>query len=416
MKKTKKGIRARVPKSDEQIILSNIHKVVTDKSGHPSYRKYLDKVIRDTTGCVDIATTLLSSDTPLQDIRELMEDVDCSGIMEQLLTDDGTMMLHSLVRVAYDASQITLRPKSRISSGDIKSYRYLCELYSKSIKKLRKTTNVKGPKKKYKDKYADLARMVKKDKKHYTPTYDFDSDYYDDLPLTDEIDDDEDDDTMLSMQELLTLDADGNAHLIHEGDLEEEDEEPEEEDQENMVTFSPEDIIPGFNSSDMFFDQNAVLATTPSSNQITKTLQSMQESIDRLDKYYEDLRTFTIKGTNKTIRMEPDPPKYPSVEEMLNAWTKGVQDPTDITPYHGTPDYLNVPPLIESVTPIVSAPSEVETFEDPEAPVIDLEPLPAEPETSQTVTVDTSDPESLKNASTEQLIEVFNQATPTDTQ
>ena len=92
-----------------------------------------------------------------------------------MLRDEDVRSMKDLVRVAYDAAQIANKPKKRVSTNDIKAYRYLTKLYIKSIEAMRKKYKTdKSSKKAFKQKYSDLNKMLGrsiKDPYHYDLGY-----------------------------------------------------------------------------------------------------------------------------------------------------------------------------------------------------------------------------------------------------
>ena len=164
----------------EEIIFANIFQVADDETGNSSYRKYFDKVLNDVFGLNGVITTFMMAPNQFKTIHKMMKDPELKPFCQMMLREEDVKILQEMVRVAYDAAQIALKPKKNVSSGDIKAYRYLSKLYTEGIKALRKKYGQgKSEKKKYKDKYTNLSSMLGK---KTTPTYN--------LSLLDESDDD----------------------------------------------------------------------------------------------------------------------------------------------------------------------------------------------------------------------------------
>lgn len=164
----------------EEIIFANIFQVADDETGNSSYRKYFDKVLNDVFGLNGVITTFMMAPNQFKTIHKMMKDPELKPFCQMMLCEEDVKILQEMVRVAYDAAQIALKPKKNVSSGDIKAYRYLSKLYTEGIKALRKKYGQgKSEKKKYKDKYTNLSSMLGK---KTTPTYN--------LSLLDESDDD----------------------------------------------------------------------------------------------------------------------------------------------------------------------------------------------------------------------------------
>ena len=192
MSKNKKNLSN---KQLEEIIFANIFQVVDDDTGNSSYRKYFDKVLKDIFGIDWIITTFMMSRSQFKMIHQMMNNPDLKPFCQMMLREEDVKILHEMVRVAYDAAQIALKPKKNVSSGDIKAYQYLSKLYTEGIKTLRKKYNQeKSAKKKYKNKYSNLSNMLGK---KTAPTYNLSLlDDPDDDPndiFDDEDDEDEDD-------------------------------------------------------------------------------------------------------------------------------------------------------------------------------------------------------------------------------
>lgn len=180
------------------IIYQNIFDIIEDETGHPSYRKYLDKVVEDIFGVEAVGTKFLMAGNQFKYIKQLLNDPESKQLCQMLLRKEDVVLLNQLVRAAYDISYIANKPKKKISTKDIKSYRYLTELYSKSVNKLRKKYKVEyiDSKKSYKDKYSDLDKLAG-NRKSKTPYYSIEDDFLeddDDESLFDFMDDEEDDD------------------------------------------------------------------------------------------------------------------------------------------------------------------------------------------------------------------------------
>lgn len=180
------------------IIYQNIFDIIDDETGHPSYRKYLDKVVEDIFGVEAVGTKFLMAGNQFKYIKQLLNDPESKQLCQMLLRKEDVVLLNQLVRAAYDISYIANKPKKKISTKDIKSYRYLTELYSKSVNKLRKKYKVEyiDSKKSYKDKYSDLDKLAGNHRSK-TPYYSIEDDFLeddDDESLFDFMDDEEDDD------------------------------------------------------------------------------------------------------------------------------------------------------------------------------------------------------------------------------
>ena len=135
MPKNKKNLSN---KQLEEIIFAAIFEVADDETGNSSYRKYFDKVVNDIFGLNSIITTFMMTPNQFKSIHKMMKDPELKQFCQMMLSDKDIKIVKEMVRVAYDAAQIALKPKKSVSSGDIKAYRYLTKLYTEGIKTLRK--------------------------------------------------------------------------------------------------------------------------------------------------------------------------------------------------------------------------------------------------------------------------------------
>lgn len=196
-----KNKKAYSNKQLEEIIFGAIFEVADDETGNSSYRKYFDKVLKDIFGIDGIITTFMMSRNQFKAIHQMMNNPELKPFCQMMLREEDVKILHDMVRVAYDAAQIALKPKKRVSSGDIKAYRYLTKLYTEGIKTLRKKYGQgKSEKKKYKDKYSSLSSMLGK---RTNPSYNLslmDELYEDDDPSNIFEDEDDEDDSQFDME------------------------------------------------------------------------------------------------------------------------------------------------------------------------------------------------------------------------
>ena len=196
-----KNKKAYSNKQLEEIIFGAIFEVADDETGNSSYRKYFDKVLKDIFGIDGIITSFMMSRNQFKAIHQMMNNPDLKPFCQMMLHEEDVKILHDMVRVAYDAAQIALKPKKRVSSGDIKAYRYLTKLYTEGIKTLRKKYGQgKSEKKKYKDKYSSLSSMLGK---RPNPSYNLslmDELYEDDDPSNIFEDEDDEDDSQFDME------------------------------------------------------------------------------------------------------------------------------------------------------------------------------------------------------------------------
>ena len=196
-----KNKKAYSNKQLEEIIFGAIFEVADDETGNSSYRKYFDKVLKDIFGIDGIITTFMMSRNQFKAIHQMMNNPELKPFCQMMLREEDVKILHDMVRVAYDAAQIALKPKKRVSSGDIKAYRYLTKLYTEGIKTLRKKYGQgKSEKKKYKDKYSSLSSMLGK---RPNPSYNLslmDELYEDDDPSNIFEDEDDEDDSQFDME------------------------------------------------------------------------------------------------------------------------------------------------------------------------------------------------------------------------
>ena len=196
-----KNKKAYSNKQLEEIIFGAIFEVADDETGNSSYRKYFDKVLKDIFGIDGIITSFMMSRNQFKAIHQMMNNPDLKPFCQMMLREEDVKILHDMVRVAYDAAQIALKPKKRVSSGDIKAYRYLTKLYTEGIKTLRKKYGQgKSEKKKYKDKYSSLSSMLGK---RTNPSYNLslmDELYEDDDPSNIFEDEDDEDDSQFDME------------------------------------------------------------------------------------------------------------------------------------------------------------------------------------------------------------------------
>lgn len=186
--------------NNQQIInvaYQSIFEIVEDETGHASYRRYFDKVLKDLFGLEDVITSFLMSTNQFKYLKKLMNDPDSKPFIQMLLKNEDVKTLYDLVRVAYDSMQIYNKPKKNVTSKDIKAYRYLTKLYAQGIKTLRKKYKVEDiGKKEYKHKYSELDRFLGGKISHKTPYYNLDylDDNDEDFGDLYEDDDDEEDD------------------------------------------------------------------------------------------------------------------------------------------------------------------------------------------------------------------------------
>ena len=196
-----KNKKAYSNKQLEEIIFGAIFEVADDETGNSSYRKYFDKVLKDIFGIDGIITTFMMSRNQFKAIHQMMNNPDLKPFCQMMLREEDVKILHDMVRVAYDAAQIALKPKKTVSSGDIKAYRYLTKLYTEGIKTLcKKYGQGKSEKKKYKDKYSSLSSMLGK---RTNPSYNLslmDELYEDDDPSNIFEDEDDEDDSQFDME------------------------------------------------------------------------------------------------------------------------------------------------------------------------------------------------------------------------
>ena len=186
--------------NNQQIInvaYQSIFEIVEDETGHASYRRYFDKVLKDLFGLEDAITSFLMSTNQFKYLKKLMNDPDSKPFIQMLLKNEDVKTLYDLVRVAYDSMQIYNKPKKNVTSKDIKAYRYLTKLYSQGIKTLKKKYKVEDiGKKEYKHKYSELDRFLGGKASYKTPYYNLDylDDNDEDFGDLYEDDDDEEDD------------------------------------------------------------------------------------------------------------------------------------------------------------------------------------------------------------------------------
>ena len=186
--------------NNQQIInvaYQSIFEIVEDETGHASYRRYFDKVLKDLFGLEDAITSFLMSTNQFKYLKKLMNDPDSKPFIQMLLKNEDVKTLYDLVRVAYDSMQIYNKPKKNVTSKDIKAYRYLTKLYSQGIKTLKKKYKVEDiGKKEYKHKYSELDHFLGGKISHKTPYYNLDylDDNDEDFGDLYEDDDDEEDD------------------------------------------------------------------------------------------------------------------------------------------------------------------------------------------------------------------------------
>lgn len=220
MPKNKKNLSN---KQLEEIIFAAIFEVADDETGNSSYRKYFDKVVNDIFGLNSIITTFMMTPNQFKSIHKMMKDPELKQFCQMMLSDKDIKIVKEMVRVAYDAAQIALKPKKSVSSGDIKAYRYLTKLYTEGIKTLRKKYGQsKSEKKKYKDKYSTLSSMLGDNK---SPDYslsflsDIDDDYLDIFDDEDEDDEDEEDEDVHFSKSDFDLDDLPSRFMVSRSDL-----------------------------------------------------------------------------------------------------------------------------------------------------------------------------------------------------
>lgn len=236
------------------IMCQSIYEIVDDETHNPSYRKYFDKVLKDIFGYDGLITTMMMYTNPSKFLAKIVKDEDYRDFCQMMLRDEDVKSIRDLVRVAYDAAQIANKPKKRVSSKDIKAYRYLVKLYTQGIKAMRKKYKVNEiSKKTYKNKYSDLNKMLGKN----TSSYRFDLGYMDDNDESfGDLYEDEDDDgsqfespygyDLEDLPAQFSIDSEEGweppkkSHLIIDGDetdlrLYDDSEDGEEEDSEDKL-------------------------------------------------------------------------------------------------------------------------------------------------------------------------------------
>ena len=344
-----KNKKAYSNKQLEEIIFGAIFEVADDETGNSSYRKYFDKVLKDIFGIDGIITTFMMSRNQFKAIHQMMNNPDLKPFCQMMLREEDVKILHDMVRVAYDAAQIALKPKKRVSSGDIKAYRYLTKLYTEGIKTLRKKYGQgKSEKKKYKDKYSSLSSMLGK---RTNPSYNLslmDELYEDDDPSNIFEDEDDEDDSQFDMEN-FDLDDLPTQFMISTDDLWKppskgkkliidssypelalryvgDDEDDEEESESSQVSQSDEELI----MPEGQFQRYALSI-------FEKLLQSLEKKNEADENSMEDKEATDMEEGNIS---DPDPevpfdntPKSESIvtNDLVNRQTEESVLPSTIT-------------------------------------------------------------------------------------
>lgn len=309
--------KAKKPMQTEYLINTAyqvIFDILEDETGHPSYRKYLDKAINDIFGLDSVGTRVLMAHNQFKVIKRIIKDPDAKAFCQMLKHKEDIKALDELVHVMYDAVQIANKPKKRLTSKDIKAYRYLTDLYTKGVKKLRKKYKAKyeDNKKSYKTKYSNLNRFV--GNRYYgTPHYQFD-DFEDNLDeslesLFDDEDDDNDDinlhqikyfeihsDTSPLRKTQYVYDGNRGDYVFAENCADEEIESPEAAIKEEFVNSLNENnkvksLIEQFNSIE--YKDEPIEQSLVDSNNIEEPVQLDTKTVESNDvtKEYDNMTT-----------------------------------------------------------------------------------------------------------------------------
>lgn len=164
-----------------------------DAGGGMGYRIYADKVLYDISGLDKVATKIMASKNPnlaaarfiehpiSRNLARIFYDNDCHAALQAL---------NDLVVCAYQAAQISMKPKRKITSDDQRAWTYLRKLYKNGINAIRENYGYdRSAKNMYKEQFADLRNYSKGYGGyggHFLPIMDDDDEDEDDLDLFDE--------------------------------------------------------------------------------------------------------------------------------------------------------------------------------------------------------------------------------------
>lgn len=138
----------------------NMKGLMMDASGGLGYRPYADKVLYDITGLDKVGTKILASKNPYlaanrfsshpisKNLARIFWDEDCSKALQAL---------NDLVVCAYQAAQISTKPRKSITRDDQRAWEYLRKLYSNGIRTIRENYGYdQSSKNRFKEQFADL--------------------------------------------------------------------------------------------------------------------------------------------------------------------------------------------------------------------------------------------------------------------
>lgn len=162
-----------------KFILMRIRELILDEYRRPEYLDAFDDVMFDLFGRKNIAKKIARSYENGVIIR-IIDSVGYSYLMDLMNDPKYYAVLNDMVSLMYHLDDLkrTIRKNNRRGKRDhdlTKEYRYLDDLYKKSLKYLRKKLNIKNPKTAYKRRYQALDSVVKRSGGYGTfEDYDFD--------------------------------------------------------------------------------------------------------------------------------------------------------------------------------------------------------------------------------------------------
>lgn len=347
--------------NNQQIInvaYQSIFEIVEDETGHASYRRYFDKVLKDLFGLEDVITSFLMSTNQFKYLKKMMNDPDSKPFIQMLLKNEDVKTLYDLVRVAYDSMQIYNKPKKNVTSKDIKAYRYLTKLYTQGIKTLRKKYKVEDiGKKEYKHKYSELDRFLGGKVSHKTPYYnldyldDNDEDFGDLYEEDDEEDDQFDPNSDFDLSDLPPKFVIGeNPHKSHK--------------KSSMILDGDDDNISLYDDSEDDEDEDSDEDVMPQKEFQKYAMSIFEKLLDKLET--DDMSKFNTNDVNNDIEpnwtpIDSEDAAKMNYDNLKHIKTNAEPDPSATAPHvydlSGNLVYIDELPWLSTYDEIVNAES-----------------------------------------------------------
>lgn len=345
--------------NNQQIInvtYQSIFEIVEDETGHASYRRYFDKVLKDLFGLEDVITSFLMSTNQFKYLKKMMNDPDSKPFIQMLLKNEDVKTLYDLVRVAYDSMQIYNKPKKNVTSKDIKAYRYLTKLYTQGIKTLRKKYKVEDiGKKEYKHKYSELDRFLGGKVSHKTPYYnldyldDNDEDFGDLYEEDDEEDDQFDPNSDFDLSDLPPKFVIGeNPHKSHK--------------KSSMILDGDDDNISLYDDSEDDEDEDSDEDVMPQKEFQKYAMSIFEKLLDKLET--DDMSKFNANDVNNDIEsnwtpIDSEDAAKMNYDNLKHIKTNAEPDPSATAPHvydlSGNLVYIDELPWLSTYDEIVNA-------------------------------------------------------------